>query len=148
MVRPEREISSGGVIIKKYGDNIRILLIKDPFGKWTWPKGKIDKGETALDAAIREIGEETGLNNIEHISRVGQVNYYYRRHRLIYKTVHLYLFKFFGKETLSIKKDEIDDGKWFSDKEALSIVEYDGAKKLLSKAIKIYRKRAENRNGG
>lgn len=148
MVKPEREISSGGVIIKKYGDNIRILLIKDPFGKWTWPKGKIDKGETALDAAIREIGEETGLNNIEHISRVGQVNYYYRRHRLIYKTVHLYLFKFFGKETLSIKKDEIDDGKWFSDKEALSIVEYDGAKKLLSKAIKIYRKRAENRNGG
>ena len=148
MVKPEREISNGGVIIKKYRDNIRILLIKDPFGKWTWPKGKIDKGETALDAAIREIGEETGLNNIEHISRVGQVNYYYRRHRLIYKTVHLYLFKFFGKETLSIKKDEIDDGKWFSDKEALSIVEYDGAKKLLSKAIKIYRKRAENRNGG
>ena len=64
MPRFERELSSGGIVTKLRNSKMRILLIKDPYGKWTWPKGKIDKGETPLDAAKREVGEETGLKNI------------------------------------------------------------------------------------
>ncbi len=138
MGKPEREISSGGVIIKIRGRGIRVLLIKDPYGKWTWPKGKLDKGETPLEAAKREIEEETGLKNVEPLSKVGRINYYYRRKKLIFKTVHLYLFRFTGREALSIARDEIDDGRWFSDKKALSLVSYKGAKALLRKALRIF----------
>jgi len=144
MEKPEREISSGGIIIKKHGSKIRVLLIKDPYGKWTWPKGKIEKGETLLEAAKREIEEETGLKSIKSISKLGRINYYYRRKNLIYKTVHFYLFEYVGKEPISIAKDEIDDGRWFSDKDALSVVGYEEAKELLRKAIKVFLKQAMN----
>jgi len=140
MGKLEREFSSGGIVAKARSSKIRILLIKDPYGKWTWPKGKIDKKETPLDAAKREIGEETGLKNIQVISEIGRSNYFYtRKKRLIYKTVYIYLFKFNGNEALSIQKAEIDDGRWFSEEEALSKVSYKGAKELLKKAIKIFK---------
>lgn len=140
MGKLEREFSSGGIVIKVRNSKIKILLIKDPYGKWTWPKGKIDKGETSLDTAKREIEEETGLKNIQTVSKIGQTNYFYtRRKRLIYKTVFLYLFKFTGREALSIQKEEIADGRWFSPEEALAKVGYKGAKELLAKAIEVYR---------
>ena len=140
MGKLEREFSSGGIVIKSRGSKIRILLIKDPYGKWTWPKGNIDKGETSLDAAKREIREETGLKNIEPLSKIGQTNYFYKRKkRLIYKTVYLYLFKLSGNEKLSIQKREIEDGGWFSEEEALSRIGYKGSKDFLKKAIGVFR---------
>lgn len=139
MKKFEREFSSGGIVVKSRASKPKILLIKDPFGKWTWPKGNIDKGETPLDAAKREIAEETGLKNIQVVSKIGQSNYFYRREKkLIYKTVYFYLFKFSGKEALSIEKREIEDGRWFSEEEALSRLGYEGAKERLKKAIKVY----------
>jgi len=142
MGKLEREFSSGGIVIKARGSKIEILLIKDSYGKWTWPKGNIDKGEGSLDAAKREIREETGLENIQAVAKVGQVNYFYTREKkLIYKTVYLYLFKFTGREKLSIQEREIEDGRWFSPREALVKMEYKGAKELLAKAIKIFKQR-------
>lgn len=141
MTKAKREFSSGGILIRSRGSIIKILLIKDLYGKWTWPKGKIDKGETSIDAAKREVKEETGLENIQMVSKIGNVNYFYTRSKeLIFKTVHLYLFRFVGQETLSIQKEEIKDGRWFSEEGALSKVAYKGAKELLNKAIKIYKR--------
>lgn len=141
MARFEREISSGGAVIQDSPAGIRILLIKDPYGKWTWPKGKLDKDETALDAAKREIGEETGLINIKEISKIGRTNYFYRRDKkLIYKTVYIYLFRFTGSEKLVIQKEEIDDGDWFSEADALAKISYKGAKEILRRAIAAYKK--------
>ena len=140
MGRLLREFSSGGIVIKSQGPEIKILLIKDPYGKWTWPKGKIDRRETSLNAAIREIKEETGLKNIRMLSKIGQTNYFYKREkRLIYKTVYFYLFKLMGRESLSIQKTEIEDGRWFSKEEALSKIGYKGAKDFLKKAIRLYK---------
>ncbi len=141
MGRFVREFSSGGIVIKRRRNGIQVLLIKDPYGKWTWPKGKIDRGESSLDAAKREIREETGLKNIEIISKVGRTDYYFRRdRRLIYKTVFLYLFRLGEEEPLLIQKAEIDDGKWYSEKEALSKVGYKGARALLRKALTTFKK--------
>lgn len=144
MGKIEREFSSGGVIIKKYGPKIRILLIKDPYGIWTWPKGNIDKGETSIEAAKREIMEETGLNNVELVSKIGGINFFYRRKKLIYKTVYLFLFEFVGKEALAVQEQEIDDARWFSEEGALSKVGYKGAREILKKAIGKFKKRRIN----
>lgn len=141
MAKLQREFSSGGIVVRSRNSKIKILLIKDPYGKWTWPKGNIDKGETPLDAAKREIREETGLENIQMIAEIGRSNYFYTRiKRLIYKTVYFYLFKFIGREKLTIQRKEIDDGRWFSKEEALSRVSYKGAKELLKKAVRIFKR--------
>ena len=39
----DREFSAGGIVIKGKKDDLEVLLIKDGYGRWTWPKGKIDK---------------------------------------------------------------------------------------------------------
>ncbi len=139
----KREISSGGVVIQKSAAGIRILIIKDPYGKWTWPKGKLIKGETSADAAKREIGEETGLKNIKMISLIGRTNYFYKRNgNFIYKTVYIYLFEFTGSENLVIQKAEIEDGEWVSEDEALSKVGYKNAKNIMSRAITVFKRTA------
>lgn len=116
-----------------------VLLIKDSYGRWTWPKGKIDKGESSKDAAIREIAEEVGLRDIELIDKTGEIQYFYRlKGKLIFKTVYIYLFKLKSNENLKILYEEIQDGKWFTPREAIRKVEYKGAKAILKKAIEKF----------
>jgi len=137
----EREFSSGGIVMKWEEKLPKALLIKDSYGRWTWPKGKIDKGEDSKDAAIREIGEEVGLKDIELIDKIGEAQYFYRlKGKLIFKRVFIFLFSLKGNERLKILHKEIQDGAWFSPEEALEKVEYKGAKELLNKGIERFLK--------
>lgn len=49
---------AGGVVFDPRG---RVLLIRERGGGWVFPKGHIDPGETELDAAVREVAEEAGV---------------------------------------------------------------------------------------
>jgi 8-oxo-dGTP diphosphatase len=54
--------ASGGVILRFDGPMPRILLVHRPrYDDWTIPKGKLDRGETDEECAVREVEEETGL---------------------------------------------------------------------------------------
>jgi len=72
----KKEYSAAGIVICKNEGKLSVLLIKDRFGKWTWPKGHIEKGETPQEAAEREIKEEVGLevNNIEYVTSLATVH--------------------------------------------------------------------------
>lgn len=142
----DREFSSGGIVIKRRGGNLRVLLIKDSYGHWTWPKGKIDKGESKDRAAIRELREETGLQAIEILKEIDKTEYFYRlKGRLIFKTVYIYLFRLLKEEKLRIQTAEIQAGSWFSTEEALERVDYKGSKKILKKAIDIFKHEKQRR---
>jgi len=137
----KREFSSGGVIIKRVDADFKILLIKDGYGHWTWPKGNIEKGETSQNAAIREIAEEVGLQNIKLIDKIDKTQYFYRlKGESIFKTVDIYLFEVTKDEKLKVLKSEIDDAKWLSPEEALKRIEYKGSRKILEKAIDRFKK--------
>lgn len=56
--------AAGGFIKNEKGELLLIYRRK----KWDLPKGKLDKNETAEAAAIREVQEETGINNLKSIS--------------------------------------------------------------------------------
>jgi len=53
-------LAGGGVVTNEHGD----LLMIFRRGKWDLPKGKLDKGETIEACAIREVTEETGVQNL------------------------------------------------------------------------------------
>lgn len=58
----EEKLISAVVLLKKQDDNIFVLLNERSPGKWELPGGKVEKGESTKDAAIREIKEETNIN--------------------------------------------------------------------------------------
>ena len=55
------EHSAGGVVVRRMDAAWHVLLIKDPYGNWGLPKGHIEGEERPLEAAVREVTEETGL---------------------------------------------------------------------------------------
>ena len=74
----EREFSAGGIVVKRQGRGFDVLLIKDSYGRWSWPKGHIERDEKSADAALREIEEEVGLKNLRILGKAGRSNYFYR----------------------------------------------------------------------
>jgi len=55
-------LASGGIVWRIAGDSVEILLIhRDRYRDWTLPKGKLDKGESEIEGALREVHEETGM---------------------------------------------------------------------------------------
>ena len=54
-------ITAGGVIINEFEE---IVIVNQNHDSWSLPKGHVEKNETLLEAANREIHEETGLLNI------------------------------------------------------------------------------------
>ena len=136
----KREFSAGGIVFRKQGKEIEVLLIKDAYGRWTWPKGHIEQGERSQDAALREIKEEAGLKNIRILGKVGRNNYFFRlKGILIFKTVFFFLAQVNEKERLKVQRTEIEDARWFKSDRALKTVEYKGAKEMLKKAIEMYK---------
>lgn len=53
--------AAGAVVWRIQNDRLQVLLIHRPrYNDWSWPKGKLEPGETAPDCAVREVAEETG----------------------------------------------------------------------------------------
>lgn len=123
------------------------LLIKDHRRKWALPKGHIDSGETSVDAAVREIHEETGIR-ARILERVGEMVYYYRAEgKLIEKHCDIYLLECVGDPTLHPDRFDpheqmINDARWFGLDEAVRHVAYNNAKNLVARAVARIRERA------
>lgn len=139
----KREISAGGIIFKKEGQDFKILLVRDSYGRWTWPKGKLDPGESPQEAAFREVSEEVGLTSVRILGKAGESKYFYRfKGTLISKMVHFFVMETGSEEEIRIQPGEIQGAEWFFPQDALAAVAYKGANELLQKAIGIYQQKA------
>ncbi|MCB4208328.1 NUDIX domain-containing protein [Arthrobacter sp. UM1] len=55
-------VAAGGIVWRRSARGLRVLLIHRPrYDDWSWPKGKLDPGETVPECAVREIREEIGI---------------------------------------------------------------------------------------
>jgi 8-oxo-dGTP pyrophosphatase MutT (NUDIX family) len=97
--------AAGGLVNNPEGD---ILFIKR-LGKWDLPKGKMEKGESREESAVREIEEETGLKDVELVKFINSTYHIYveRNGEKILKCTHWFEMNFDGKDT---SKPQIEEG--------------------------------------
>src|SRR5687768_14317379 len=104
--------SAGGIILNPQGE---VLLVNEGDGFWGFPKGRPEKEETLIEAAVREIAEETGLTEITRIAEPGS----YQRHPVMHgienkaeiKDITLFLFR--TNQVLPDDNPEGNECKWF-----------------------------------
>ena len=129
---------AGGVVILKEKE-LKILLIKDKYGFWTWPKGHMEKGETPKQTAKREIFEETGQKSLGILELLGKQEYsFFIDKEKIKKTVYIFLIKVIEKQEIKVQYSEIQDARWFTVKEALNKIGYNKGTFFIEKAVKRF----------
>jgi len=136
-----REPTAGGIVFRRGKDKqIEILLIQDAKDRWTIPKGHIEEGESSKQTAEREIGEETGLQEMKVMNWLGKINFRYRRTTsLVLMTTEIFLVQALG-DTDNLKPEDWMNGiKWFPASEALDKIEYEDIGKLILLALKKIR---------
>jgi 8-oxo-dGTP pyrophosphatase MutT (NUDIX family) len=133
------ERSSGAVIfsIVNGSNNPDFLLLHYTSGHWDFPKGNIEYDEDEVQAAYREIFEETGIQNVYFLKGFRKkIQYRYRRgHKLIRKEVIFYLGITDIREI--ILSDEHIGYAWKDYNEAINQLTYKSAKNLLTE-VKMF----------
>lgn len=96
--RVEREISAGGLVFRRSPKGVQFALMLDSYGKWAFPKGHVENGETREEAAARETLEEMGLEEVRLLEYLGKIDIWFRdryekKGALIHKDIHYFLFE-------------------------------------------------------
>lgn len=96
--------AAGGVVKNPDGD---ILFIRR-LGKWDLPKGKMEKGESREESAVREIEEETGLSHVELVRFINTTYHIYveRNGDKVLKCTHWFEMNFRGEDTSKPQTEE------------------------------------------
>jgi ADP-ribose pyrophosphatase YjhB (NUDIX family) len=127
-------------VVDRTGTAPRVALIGrlDRRGRllWSLPKGHVEAGETAQDAAVREVEEETGIRG-RVLAALGTIDYWFvADDRRIHKTVHHYLLEAAGGE-LSDTDLEVDEVAWVPLGELAARLAYAGERRLAEAAADL-----------
>jgi 8-oxo-dGTP pyrophosphatase MutT (NUDIX family) len=144
--RVKVEISAGGIVFKRTSKGVRIAFIMDPYGKWAFAKGHVEKGEAVIDAALRETGEEMGLRKLRIIAPLGKIDFWFRdRYRaetkgvLVHKYVHYFLMQTpagaYGKPQ---KTEKIRRIIWMPLGKAMATSSYDDVRPIMQRALEWF----------
>lgn len=128
---------SAGVIVY-YNDIVNdrpvrlYLLLNYRKGYWDLPKGKLEAGETNLDAAIRELKEETGLTAEIHSGFEQSLSYIFKDSSgdLVHKTVTYFVGRVSTK-AVTISSEHLSY-KWVELRDALNELTYVNSQQIVS----------------
>lgn len=125
-------IDSYGIIpLVQDGQSWKVLLILHREGNhWGFPKGRPEPGEQPLQAAVRELKEETGLIAEEILKQEPFVEKYQfrRKSEVVLKTAHYFPARVSGE--LHMQEEEIRDAKWVDIKEAVQHLTFKEAQNI------------------
>lgn len=115
------------MIVPAKGRNANVLAL---------PKGHPDGNESPLEAAVREVREETGVE-VEPIEKLGEIEYTYERKRgPVDKRVAFWLFEYRSGE---LNPDhEIAEARWMPLEEAAKSLTYEGEREMVQRALSRY----------
>ncbi|MBN2623328.1 MAG: NUDIX hydrolase [Acidimicrobiales bacterium] len=125
------------VVADEHGDtrpDLEVVLIHRPrYDDWSFPKGKLDKGESFEDAALREVAEETGLICTlgDELPPTEYVDAKGRR-----KLVRYWAMRIVGTEPWS-PGDEVDQRRWATLSQAQAMLTYAHDRALLAQVRNV-----------
>jgi 8-oxo-dGTP pyrophosphatase MutT (NUDIX family) len=134
-MKTEHHRSAGGLVVE--GD--RILLISTQAGRrWQLPKGHIEPGESAEQAAVREVQEETGVSGRVVASLPG-VEYWFveRGRRRVHKEVEYFLLVYVGGDAADFDAGEVSGAEWLSWDEGIARLSFENERRVVRFARQI-----------
>jgi 8-oxo-dGTP pyrophosphatase MutT (NUDIX family) len=136
--RTTREVSAGGVVVHEGKVLVIVPTRRAADGSLVLglPKGHLNEGETVVQAATREVREETGVT-AEPVSELGEVRYWYvRDRRRVSKSVFFFLFRYCSGN-LADHDDEVLEARWMGPAEAQKALSYPGERDMVARALVI-----------
>ena len=132
------EETSAGIVLFRTEDSQKLfLLLHYPSGHWDFVKGKMEKGESIHETAIRETQEETGITDVtflENFEEWIEYNFQYQG-ELVHKKVVFFLAETKTKD-VKISHEHLDY-TWMDYNTAMEKTTFDNAKTVLTKAQKL-----------
>jgi bis(5'-nucleosidyl)-tetraphosphatase len=128
------ETSAGIVLFRKENSKNLFLLLHYPSGHWDFVKGKMEKGESTHETAIRETKEETGITDVNFLDGFEEwieYNFQFQK-ELVHKKVVFFLAETKTKE-INISHEHLDY-TWMDYNTAMEKTTFDNAKTVLTKA--------------
>lgn len=125
------EISSGAITYTLIDNEIHYLIIKDFHHNYGFPKGHIEKNETEIQAAIREIKEEVGIDVKIDSNFKEELNYHMDNGN---DKKAIYFLGYYIDQQPRKQLEEVEEILLLKYEEALSILSFDNMKQVLTKA--------------
>ena len=141
------EFSAGGVVVRdekcvvivptrRAADGSKVLAL---------PKGHPEDGESAADAALREVREEAGVES-RLVEKLGDVRYVYTwRGERVFKVVSFFLVRYVRGRLGDVPeafRHEVAEARWLPLPDAPRLLSYKGEREMAEKALQICRARA------
>lgn len=128
------EKSCGAIIFRKENNIIETLLIRMIGGHWSYPKGHVEKDETEVETALREIKEETNLEVIID-TRFREITTYSPKPDVLKDVIY---FIGFAKTTnVLVQETEVSEYMWIDINDAINYITFDEDKKIFKKALRF-----------
>ena len=129
-----REFSAGGVVVRRFKGRPFVAVVRVRDEILALPKGHPDSGESAADAARREVREETGLE-AELVEKLDDIRYWYARDgERVMKIVSFFLFRYLSG-SVEDHDDEVEEAGWIPLEEAPGRLAYSGEQQMAKAAL-------------